>query len=241
MATFVLVHGSWHGSWCWQDLVPLLAGRGHRVVAPNLTGSGANIHRNSGDIDLETHIKDIDNVLFYDDLSDVILVGHSYAGMIIGTAAMRAAGRVRALVYLDAYVIEPGKTGFDVWSSERLAVAQAAMARGEKYREPFDPAFLGITEPEMAAWTKARLTPHSLATYAQPVEDDTVANAALPKMYVYCTAGPTAPIFESTAAQVRAAGWDVRELATGHNAMMLDPKGLADLLLSFEENTAGTG
>jgi pimeloyl-ACP methyl ester carboxylesterase len=238
MATFVLVHGSWHGGWCWQQLAPLLAADGHRVLAPTLTGCGPNVHMVAKGVDLETHIKDIENLLFYDDLDDVILVGHSYAGMIIGSAAMRAPARVRALVYLDAYVIEPGKKGFDVWSPERLAVAQAAMARGEMFREPFEPAFLGITDPAMAAWTKARLTPHPLKTYNQVIEDDRSANAALPKLYIACTRGPTAQIFASTVDRVRAQGWEVRELSTGHNAMMLEPEALADMLLAFERKTA---
>lgn len=238
MATFVLVHGSWHGGWCWQRLTPLLAATGHRVLAPTLTGCGPNVHMVDKGVDLETHIKDIENLLFYDDLDDVILVGHSYAGMIIGSAAMRMPGRVRALVYLDAYVIPPGKTGFDFWPPERLAVAKAAMARGEMFREPFEPAFLGITDPAMAAWTKARLTPHPLATYDQPIEDNGPANAALPKLYIYCSGGPTAPIFAATVERVRAQGWEVRELATGHNAMMLKPRTLAGMLLAFESKTA---
>jgi pimeloyl-ACP methyl ester carboxylesterase len=240
MATFVLVHGSWHGGWCWQQLTPLLAAPGHRVLAPTLTGCGPNVHMVGKGVDLETHIKDIANLLFYDDLNDVILVGHSYAGMIIGTAAMRAAGRVRALVYLDAYVIEPGKTGFDIWSPERLAVAKAAMARGEMFRPPFEPEFLGITDLKLAAWIRARLTPHPLATYDQAIEDDRVANAKLPRLYIACTSGPTAPIFAPTVARVKAEGWDVNELATGHNAMMLEPEKLAGMLLAFERKTIGT-
>jgi len=238
MATFVLVHGSWHGGWCWQQLTPLLQAAGHRVLAPTLTGCGPNVHMVGKDVDLETHIKDIEDLLFYDDVDDVILVGHSYAGMIIGSAAMRAKGRVRAMVYLDAYVIPPGKKGFDVWPPERYAAAQEAMARGERFREPFDPEFLGITDAKMAAWIKERLTPHPLATYDQVVDDDGPANAALPKLYIYCTAGPTAPIFAATVARVREQGWEVRELPTGHNAMMLRPGELADMLLAFERQTA---
>ena len=237
MATFVLVHGSWHGGWCWQKLTPLLAAAGHCVLTPTLTGCGPNVHMVGKGVDLETHIKDIANLMFYDDLDDVILVGHSYAGMIIGTAAMRSAPRVRALVYLDAYVIEPGKTGFDLWSPERLAAAKAAMARGEMFRPPFEPEMLGITDPRMAEWLRTRLTPHPLATYDQPIEDDNTANARLPKLYIACTQGPTAPIFASTVERVRAKGWDVSELATGHNAMMLEPEKLAGILLAFERKT----
>jgi pimeloyl-ACP methyl ester carboxylesterase len=240
MATFLLVHGSWHGGWCWQHLTPLLAAAGHRVLAPTLTGCGPNVHMVAKGVNLETHIKDIENLMFYDDLEDVILVGHSYAGMIIGSAAMRAPGRVRALVYLDAYVIPPGKKGFDLWSPERLAVAKAAMARGNMFRDPFEPELLGITDPVMAAWTKARLTPHPLATYDQVIEDDSVANAALPKSYIFCSNGPTSTIFASTVDHVRAQGWDTHELPTGHNAMMLEPRKLADILLALERKTAKT-
>lgn len=102
MATFVLVHGTWHGGWCWKKVTPLLRDAGHAVFAPTLTGLGARAHLLTVDIGLDTHIEDIVNLLKYEDLHDVILVGHSYGGMVVAGAAQRLPDRLAHLVYLDA-------------------------------------------------------------------------------------------------------------------------------------------
>ncbi|MBO6783279.1 MAG: alpha/beta fold hydrolase, partial [Alphaproteobacteria bacterium] len=127
MATFVLVHGSWHGGWCWRDTAPLLRARGHEVRTPTLTGCGENVHRLDGGIDLGIHAQDVVNLLFYEDLHDVILVGHSYAGLVVAMAAPGIAERLRSLVYLDAYIVPPGGRGVDLWDDERVAAAKEAM------------------------------------------------------------------------------------------------------------------
>src|SRR5262245_14863398 len=119
MATFVLVHGAWHGGWCWQRVSPLLRARGHEVFAPTLTGLGERSHLLTREIGLETHVADVVNAIRWEDLTDVVLCGHSYGGMVISGAADRMADRVRSLVYLDAFVPADGQSIFDFMTAER--------------------------------------------------------------------------------------------------------------------------
>src|ERR671918_38912 len=114
MTTFVLVHGSCHGGWCWKKVTPLLRKYGHDVYFPTLTGLGERDHFLSKDIDLYTHIRDITQVLEYEDLNEVILVGHSYGGLVIGGVAEAVSERIKRLVYLDAYIPQDNKSAFDI-------------------------------------------------------------------------------------------------------------------------------
>ena len=233
MATFVLVHGSWHGGWCWRKVTPLLRAAGHEVYTPTLTGLGARAHLLTGGVDLTTHIQDIVSLLFYEDLAEVVLVGHSYAGVVISGVAARTPERLASLIYLDAYLPMEGQSLFDVLSPEEREAGQAALATGMGLRQPVPPAILGITDPTMAAWVAARLTPHPFSTYAQAIPVGIPVSAALPRAFIHCTAGPTAPRFATFAQQARAAGWAVRELATGHDAMLTAPQPLVELLLEL--------
>ena len=114
MATFVLVHGSSHGGWCWKKIIPLLRKYGHEVFAPTLTGLGERSHLVSKDIGLDTHILDILQVLIYEDLDNVILVGHSYGGLVVGGVAEEVPDRIKRLIYLDAYIPQDNKSAFDI-------------------------------------------------------------------------------------------------------------------------------
>jgi pimeloyl-ACP methyl ester carboxylesterase len=114
MATFVLVHGSCHGGWCWKKLIPHLSRNGQDVYAPSLTGLGERSHLVSRCIGLDTHILDIIQVSEYENLSEVFLVGHSYGGLVIGSAADKVSQKIRHLVYLDAYMPQDNKSVFDL-------------------------------------------------------------------------------------------------------------------------------
>ncbi|MFZ0513905.1 MAG: alpha/beta fold hydrolase, partial [Candidatus Nitrosopolaris sp.] len=114
MATFVLVHGSCHGGWCWKRVTPLLSKDSHEVYTPTLTGLGERSHSVSRDIGLDTHIRDIIQVLEYENLNEVTLVGHSYGGLVIGGVAEKIPERIRRLVYLDAYIPQDNKSAFDI-------------------------------------------------------------------------------------------------------------------------------
>jgi pimeloyl-ACP methyl ester carboxylesterase len=233
MAIFVLVHGSWHGGWCWQKVVPLLRGTGHQVYTPTLTGLGARSHLLNRRVDLTTHITDVVNLLFYEDLSEVVLVGHSYAGMVITGVAARIPERLARLVFLDAYVPAEGQSEFDLWPPEEQATARADIAAGRELRSAVSPAILGITDTATADWVAARLTPHPLTTYEQPAPLGNPQSAALPRVYIHCMSGPVTPRFAPFAAKARTENWEVREIAAGHDVMLTAPEELAEILLQF--------
>jgi pimeloyl-ACP methyl ester carboxylesterase len=182
---------------------------------------------------LTTHITDISNLLTYEDLSDVVLVGHSYSGMVITGVATKAAERLRLMVYLDAYLPDDGQSELDLWPEEMRASILADAAAGQGLRPPPSASFLGLTDPKMAAWVSARLTPQPLATYTEPAPAGDTRSAALPRVFIHCTGGPTKSLFGTFAAKARAKGWDVREIPTGHDVMLTTPLELADMLLEI--------
>jgi len=233
MTTFVLVHGSFGGGWVWQKVTPFLRRGGYEVYTPRLTGLSDRSHLLDCGVNLTTHITDVASLLFYEDLSDVVLVGHSYAGMVITGVAANVPERLKLLVYLDAYLPSDGQNEFDLWPAEERAAAQADMVAGRGLRQPPPPAILGITDPEMADWVYARFTPHPLATYDQPVPAGNAQSNALPRAYIRCTAGLWTSRFAPFAAKARAAGWKVHKLATGHMAMLTAPREVAELLLGL--------
>ena len=163
---FVLVHGAWHGGWCWRFVRPFL--KGHEVFAPSLTGLGERKHLARLDIDLDTHIGDIVSILEMEDLRDVVLVGHSYGGMVITGAADRAHERIKRLVYLDAFVPENGKCTLDYVVPERAARMRE---EGEKAGSVTPPplSLWGLTKPEHIDFVKPREVRHPYRTMAQNI------------------------------------------------------------------------
>jgi pimeloyl-ACP methyl ester carboxylesterase len=227
--TYVLIHGMWHGGWCWRYLVPLLTAEGHDVVTPTLTGLGDRAYLLHPDINLATHVTDVAAVLEMEDLTDVILVGHSYAGMVITGVAERCADRIRRLVYLDALVPGHGQSGFDINSDDfRAALEADARENGEDYKlTQRIPEALGITDPADAAWVASKLVPHPIGTFRDPVEaKDRVP--AMPSTFIFCTQYA----FGETAQNCKDKGWPVLEIDSGHDVMVTKPKELAAILLS---------
>jgi pimeloyl-ACP methyl ester carboxylesterase len=237
VATYVLVHGGGHGGWCWQRLAPLLTGAGHVVYAPTLTGLGERVHLLNPDVDLDTHITDIVGVLHYEDLSDVILVGHSYGGMVISGVADRALGRVGHLVYLDAARPRDGESMLDVaprglmeeqYRSHRVVDGvDLVLFPGS------DPlGYFGVTDPETIGWMRPKLSPHPWKTFAQPIRMvNQAAVDQIPRTNVNCTS--TLRIREEQGGTVeRAREADrVWEIDTGHDLMITEPQAVADMLL----------
>lgn len=238
MVAFVLVHGSWHGGWCWRDVARLLREKGHSVHTPTLSGCAERFHTSAAKVTLLTHYEDVSRLLFYEDLKDVVLVGHSYAGMVIPGVANKAANRLRGLVYLDAYMVPPGQKGFDLWTPERLAEAQRAIAEGYPYRKPFTAEFLGVTEPQLAQWVTDRLTPHPLGCYDTIVEAEAPEAARLPRVYIQCTEGPIVPVFVPVVETLRERGWPIRTVDAGHDLMITHPEELTDLLIECAHELA---
>ena len=199
------------------------------MFAPSLTGLGERKHLARPDIDLETHIADVVSLLEMEDLSEVILVGHSYGGMVVTGAADRVPARIARLVYLDAFVPEDGKCLLDYVVPERAARMRE---EGEKAGSVTPPplSLWGVTKPEHIDFIQPREARHPFGTMVQKIR---LAGAArsLPKTFIYCSS-PATGSFDQFAAKYRGApGWRFHELATGHDAMILVPGRVAELLL----------
>lgn len=235
MATFVLVHGAGTGGWLWRRVRSLLARAGHEVFTPTLTGVGERAHLARRDVGLGTHIDDVVGVLDYEELRDVILVGFSYAGMIIPAVADRLPGRVRRLVYLDAVVTESGRSMLDVMPPEVREAWQRHVLAGDGWRVPPTPSTrLGHIDPDGLDEAEirrllARRTPQPLACFSEPLTI-TRAGPLPPTTFIHCTDKEPGDPLAAQAAALRARGWPVRELPTGHFCMLTMPGATASLL-----------
>ncbi|WP_332776855.1 alpha/beta fold hydrolase [Polaromonas sp.] len=239
MANFVLVHGAWHGGWCWQRVTTALQAQGHRVHALTLTGVGERAHLLSPAITLDTHVDDVISAIEVEELSDVILAVHSYAGMIGTAVADRLPKRLRHLVYVDAVLPKPGES----WSSTQSAATQqqrlaAAQASTRFSFPPPDPDAFGLKGADHD-WVKRRQTPHPGNTYQAPLNFDVQRVAAIPRTFVSCTQPALATIDPSRLRARDAKFWDgawlpnakVVEIATGHDPMISEPQILTQILL----------
>jgi len=229
MTTFVLVHGSSGGGWCWQRLAPILERGGHRVYRPTLTGTGERSHLLSPSVDLSTHITDVERLLFYEDIHDAVLVGHSYSGMVITGVAQRVPERLSRLIYLDAYVPEPGESRWDLLPPEVVGIERSNVdPHGGTGPKP--PVALFVPDdPPLAAWIDARLTPHPAGSYRQPLPTDPLP--PVPGAFIECTEGQSR--FASSAARASARGWPVLRLARRHFSILTHPEEVAALLLQL--------
>lgn len=234
MATFILVHGTSCGGWIWKRLSPLLREQGHEVYTPTLTGLSDRGHVRGGEINLTTHVTDIANLIFYEDLNNVVLVGNSYGGMVITGVANKIPERLKFLVYLDAYLPDDGQSEADLLPAHIFAARRAESAQHNGLLPPPSPTLFGITDPVLVGWVKDRMTPHPIDTYTESVSSNEVS-AAIPAVFIHCTANPpgTPDLFASSAAKAKARGWQVIDLETGHLAMLTAPGQLASILLSL--------
>ena len=215
--TFVLVHGAFHGGWCWRQVADRLRAHGHTVFTPTQTGCGERSHLMSAAITLDTFVDDIANVLIWEDLNQVVLVGHSFGGNAISGVADRMPERLRQLIYLDAAMLGNGQSMFDMLDPAVVAVRKQAIQASGGLSVAVPPAAMfDILDPAQASAVQPRLTPHPVAN-------------GLPAVYVQCTA----PVFaglQPSRDWVRTHGMKTVELAAGHDAMITAPELLSDLL-----------
>ena len=244
MATFVLVHGGWHGGWCWQKVIPFLEAAGHAVYAPTLTGLAERASELSPDVGLDTHIQDIVGLLEERNLHGVILVGHSYSGMVITGVVDQVPERIAHLVYLDTFVPRDGESMADIAPMTIRLLRIKAQAHGDGWRvDPLQKMPFGVkgiygvtTEPDLS-WVRSKVTPQSLKTFEQPLHlKNPAIVSAKPRTHIYCTGGGfffslMRHIGGRRALPPTEAGWRLRQLPTGHDAMITMPRELADLLL----------
>jgi len=230
MATFLFVPGAWHGGWCWKKLTPHLRVAGHEVYTPSLTGLGERSHLLTPDIDLDAHVQDILRLLFFEDLQKVVIVGHSYGGMLIPMVLERAADRIVHAVFLDALVPLPSHSLFDILPDVKTAMTERANQVGEGwYVPPWEGNTFGITDEEDKKWVMARVTPHPIKTFQQPARFSRAPYLVVPCTFVACewvlqTYGAEPP---------QAEGMRYVELSTGHCAMYTAPRELAEILLDL--------
>lgn len=235
MATFVIVHGAWSGAYAWRWVRPLLRAVGHEVFTPTLTGLGDRSHLATPGTDLDTHVEDVVAVLYYEDLIDVVLVGHSYGGLVITGVADRAPERIGRLVYLDADVPLDGESEMDfVSDEERAAYEGAARTSGNGWRvpPPFpDPLPPGL--PPHVVWGVARMTPMPLRAMSQPSRLSGPA-PDIPRTYVYCTEGKDGERPLRNLDRIRSdSSWRFVELAADHVAHVTAPAKLTATLLDL--------
>jgi pimeloyl-ACP methyl ester carboxylesterase len=236
VSTYVLVHGGGHGGWCYQRVAPILRSAGHDVYTPTLTGLGERSHLVSGDVDLDLHVTDVVAVLHYEDLRDVILVGHSYSGMVITGVADRAFDRIGRLVYLDAANPVNGQSLVDVSGPIIEAVRpDGRVVDGVELvllPSPEAARLYGVTDPDDLAWMADRLTGHPWRCFDQPLRLTHEKELwAIPAYHVVCTS-TLATRDRTLMGDARAAGrlWDID---TGHDLMITEPAAVADALLQI--------
>jgi pimeloyl-ACP methyl ester carboxylesterase len=234
MATFVIVHGAWSGAHAWRWVRPLLRSGGHEVFTPALTGLGERSHLASAQVDLDTHVRDMVGVLEYEDLREVVLVGHSYGGMVISGVGDRVPERLAQLVYLDAEVPMDGQSELDVLPpQERAGYEEAARSKGQGWQIP--PPLPEDLDPRVR-WVMVRMVPQPLATFAQPLRLRNPADPQVLRAYVLCTAGKEGQELPGYVQRARSdPGWRFVELAAGHSAHATAPRELADVLVQLTQ------
>jgi pimeloyl-ACP methyl ester carboxylesterase len=241
MSTFVVVHGGFGGGWEWTPVARRLRARGHLVVTPTLTGMGERAHLAGVDVTIDTHVQDIAAVIEMEDLTDVVLCGHSYGGVPVTGAADRVPERLRLLIYIDALVPRDGESALNLlpewFRAEALATADA------EGRVPM-PAVLEpprgwVDEQERIRYVR-RLGPQPLGSLTEPVRLSGAVDA-VPTAFVRCTrAAPPGDPIAAIAQRARARGWAYRELPVPHDPQLLCPDGTAGLLQELAQSTPGS-
>lgn len=228
--TFVLVHGSWHGGWCWRRVADLLEKRGHKVYTPTLTGLGERSHLLSAMITLDTHIADVANVIKWEGLNDVVLVGHSYAGFVVAGVAERVLPSIGSIVFVDAFMPENGQRVVDLSPPNLRATSFAAAEKNEVGRViPPSKAF-GVNEKDQA-WVDSKLTQQPTFVSLQPIVLTGAREKVAKKSYIRATSYPS-PKFDEHYAKLQAdSAWRTYGVPCGHDIMVDMPDRLAEILM----------
>lgn len=224
ITTYVLVHGSWHGGWCWRKVLPFLRHDNLIVYTPTLTGLGERSHLVTPATGLSVHIQDVVNLLEFEDLHEVVLVGHSYAGMVI-TGVAEHSERVGKLIYLDALVPDDGESIFDLFGGMEADFARTVDEHG--LVPSWAPEDFGVTDPADVAWMIPRLTPMPLLTHAEKLHAPEMKATMLSRSFVHCAQFGLGAFGDKISRE----GGKVFTLDTGHDAMITQPQALAEILL----------
>jgi pimeloyl-ACP methyl ester carboxylesterase len=231
--TFVLVHGAWHGGWCWRRVADLLRSAGHLVFTPTLTGFGERVHLTRAGLTIEDFAIDIANVIVAEELSDVILVGHSFGGNPVSVVADLMPEPLRQLVYIDTLLLKDGETAFGKLDprivADRIDLAEKSSG-GLTIPSPSPEAF-GVRRPDDAEWLRRRLTPLPLNCYQVPIRLQHPIGNGITKTYIACMDPVYQPAVRTHEWVKSQFGWRYLELPTGHDAMVTSPQELTEMLM----------
>ena len=228
--TYVLIHGAWHGGWCWQRVADRLRTRGHAVFTPTLTGLGERAHLLHPDIDLSLHVADVLGAIRCERLSDIVLVGHSYGGCVISGVAEAVANKIRSIVFLDAFIPDNGESLFDIVQPAVKEVIQGVLDRGETTVPVRDAAAFKVNEKDRA-WVDSLATPQPIRTMTEKIKLMGARDRIAKKIYIRASGYPNVS-FDKAYARVKAdRGWRTYEVPCGHDVMIDDPDRLTDILL----------
>ena len=229
--TFVLIHGAYHGGWCWRRVADRLEGRGHKVYAPSLTGNADRSHLLSTSVNLDTQIADIVNLVTWEDLSGICLVAHSYGGWAASGALEHIHARVASIVWLDAFKPKDGERGIDFISAHSRKAMEEAVVRGEAGRAPPPAHLFSVSEKDLA-WIESKLSPQPNGVAMQPIRLTGKREAIAKKLYIRVPKYPQ-PAFDRALAECQADNsWQTLINETsGHDVMIDEPEWLTQVLL----------
>jgi pimeloyl-ACP methyl ester carboxylesterase len=225
--TFVLVHGAWHGGWCWRRVSDLLEKRSHKVFSPTMTGLGERSHLIDPKINLTTHITDMVNVIKWEGLNDIVLVGHSYGGAVVSGVAEQVRDAIGSIVFLDAFVPENGDSMKDL--TVRRAAIEELVQKGETTMKAVPAAVFQVNEKDRA-WVDSKCTPQPLATFTETITLTGARDRIEKKAYIRATGFANSP-FDAAQEKAKARGWRVYETPCGHDVMVDMPDRLTEILL----------
>jgi pimeloyl-ACP methyl ester carboxylesterase len=230
MSTFVLVHGAWHGGWCWRRVADRLRASGHVVFTPTLTGLGERAHLLRAGIDLDIHITDVVNAMKWEELTDVVLCGHSYGGFIISGVADAMAPAIRSLVFLDAFVPNNGESVMQLTSAAVQEAIGAAVKRGDVGIAPRPAEAFGVN-PADRAWVDRLCVPHPVGTFTGPIALSGGRERIARKTYIRAKSYAN-PGFDRAYDALRSdSSWRLHDVPCGHDVMVDMPDRLAEMLV----------
>ena len=236
MSTYVLIHGAWRGSWIWKRVRKALQARGHEVFTPTLTGVGERSHLLSPEVNLETHVADVINLIRWEELTDVVLCGHSYAGCVVSCVADRIPEKLSALIYLDAFVPDNGQSLHDTLPPEmRNAQVEGARKTGEGWKTPPITAEAFNVNPRDREWLNRQSTVQSLACFQQPLRLAGGIRRVNNITYILATDWAPTP-FPQFYEKAKARGWKTLTLAGGHDLMLDKPEEVTQELLGVPQS-----
>jgi pimeloyl-ACP methyl ester carboxylesterase len=226
--TFLVCHGAWSAGWAWKKMHPLMQAAGHRLVTPTYTGLGERAHLATPSVDLETHIEDILNVIKYEDLGDIVLIGHSYGGMVATAVADRARDRINQLIYLDAFVPDDGQSLLDLNEVARQSMLERARS-GDGWRVPPNPAPSDTPQADLE-WLTERRVDMPIKCFEMPLALRH-GELTLPRHYIYATRVTPADTFARFAGRAKSEpGWRYHEIDASHSPNVTAPETLMALL-----------